>query len=178
MGALAWDGGACILKYACCVQLHQFACSSFCPLRWFPFRLAWGISLSFHFSFMDLVWPYFFSWFTFCIIILFKGINWCFVSYSFVSVKGPGRKLSLPTDLKTDLGTVGESQQFSHDFPWVIGFLLFVTISRLLCCFSFMHTQTFSFQCPCHVLLLVYQSIRLSGSSVCPCRPLMYFDLI
>uniref|UniRef100_A0A8C3G5T7 Syntaxin-binding protein 5-like n=1 Tax=Cyclopterus lumpus TaxID=8103 RepID=A0A8C3G5T7_CYCLU len=32
-----------------------------------------------------------------------SGINWCFVSYSFVSVKGPGRKLSLPTDLKTDL---------------------------------------------------------------------------
>uniref|UniRef100_A0A674NQR6 Syntaxin-binding protein 5-like n=1 Tax=Takifugu rubripes TaxID=31033 RepID=A0A674NQR6_TAKRU len=30
-------------------------------------------------------------------------INWCCVSYSFVSVKGPGRKLSLPTDLKTDL---------------------------------------------------------------------------
>ncbi|KAF7216101.1 transcript variant X3 [Nothobranchius furzeri] len=31
--------------------------------------------------------------------------NWFFVSYSFVSVKGPGRKLSLPTDLKTDLAT-------------------------------------------------------------------------
>ena len=46
------------------------------------------------------------------IYFLFEGINWCFVSYSFVSVKGPGRKLSLPTDLKTDLGTVGESQQF------------------------------------------------------------------
>uniref|UniRef100_A0A3B5MHZ9 Syntaxin binding protein 5L n=1 Tax=Xiphophorus couchianus TaxID=32473 RepID=A0A3B5MHZ9_9TELE len=32
-----------------------------------------------------------------------SGINRLFVSYSFVSVKGPGRKLSLPTDLKTDL---------------------------------------------------------------------------
>ncbi|MEQ2313341.1 Syntaxin-binding protein 5-like, partial [Ameca splendens] len=32
--------------------------------------------------------------------------NWFFVSYSFVSVKGPGRKLSLPTDLKTDLDHV------------------------------------------------------------------------
>lgn len=31
--------------------------------------------------------------------------------FSVVSVKG-SRKLSLPTDLKTDLGTVGESQQF------------------------------------------------------------------
>uniref|UniRef100_A0A674PQP2 Syntaxin-binding protein 5-like n=1 Tax=Takifugu rubripes TaxID=31033 RepID=A0A674PQP2_TAKRU len=38
-----------------------------------------------------------------------SGINWCCVSYSFVSVKGPGRKLSLPTDLKTDLGTVENS---------------------------------------------------------------------
>lgn len=55
--------------------------------------------------------------------LLFEGINWCFVSYSFVSVKGPGRKLSLPTDLKTDLGTVGESQQFPLDFLSVINFL-------------------------------------------------------
>lgn len=52
----------------------------------------------------------------FFVLFYFEGINWCFVSYSFVSVKGPGRKLSLPTDLKTDLGTVGESQQFSLDF--------------------------------------------------------------
>lgn len=50
---------------------------------------------------------------SFIFIYVCNGINWCFVSYSFVSVKGPGRKLSLPTDLKTDLGTVGESQQFS-----------------------------------------------------------------
>lgn len=55
-------------------------------------------------------------YFLFLLFLLFEGINWCCVSYSFVSVKGPGRKLSLPTDLKTDLGTVGESQQFPLDF--------------------------------------------------------------
>jgi len=37
-------------------------------------------------------------------------INNCLSPFSVVSVKG-SRKLSLPTDLKTDLGTVGESQQ-------------------------------------------------------------------
>lgn len=57
------------------------------------------------------------------LFLLFAGINWYFVSYSFVSVKGPGRKLSLPTDLKTDLGTVGESQQFPLGFLSVINFL-------------------------------------------------------
>uniref|UniRef100_A0A671XRJ4 Syntaxin-binding protein 5-like n=1 Tax=Sparus aurata TaxID=8175 RepID=A0A671XRJ4_SPAAU len=45
---------------------------------------------------------FFYDFFVF-FFFLFEGINWCFVSYSFVSVKGPGRKLSLPTDLKTDL---------------------------------------------------------------------------
>lgn len=65
-------------------------------------------------------WTYFlFS----LLLLLFEGINCCFVSYSFVSVKGPGRKLSLPTDLKTDLGTVGESQQLPLDFLSVINFL-------------------------------------------------------
>lgn len=58
----------------------------------------------------------FMIYFCFLLFLSFEGINWCFVSYSFVSVKGPGRKLSLPTDLKTDLGTVGESQQFPLDF--------------------------------------------------------------
>uniref|UniRef100_A0A8D3A130 Syntaxin-binding protein 5-like n=1 Tax=Scophthalmus maximus TaxID=52904 RepID=A0A8D3A130_SCOMX len=38
-----------------------------------------------------------------CARLTLTVINWCFVSYSFVSVKGPSRKLSLPTDLKTDL---------------------------------------------------------------------------
>lgn len=36
LGPLAWDSScACILKYACCVQLHQFAC--FIVLIWFIF---------------------------------------------------------------------------------------------------------------------------------------------
>lgn len=59
-----------------------------------------------------------FCYFTLFYFVFFKWINRCYVSYSFVSVKGPGRKLSLPTDLKTDLGTVGESQQFSLNFPF------------------------------------------------------------
>ena len=42
----------------------------------------------------------------------------CLFPFSVVSVKG-SRKLSLPTDLKADLGTVGKSRQFSvflHSF--------------------------------------------------------------
>uniref|UniRef100_A0A672KQM5 Syntaxin-binding protein 5-like n=1 Tax=Sinocyclocheilus grahami TaxID=75366 RepID=A0A672KQM5_SINGR len=45
----------------------------------------------------------------FCLLFCFlKWIN-CPFCPIFVSVKGPGRKLSLPTDLKTDLGTVENS---------------------------------------------------------------------
>lgn len=84
----------------------------------------------------------------------FKGINWCFVSYSFVSVKGPGRKLSLPTDLKTDLGTVGESQQFSHDFFESFSFCFYLGFYVALVVFIL--TQI------CHCLLLFNQSTRLS----------------
>lgn len=82
---------------------------------------SFGLFLFIYFTFFIVsVTPYnFFSPF----LKFFEGINWCFVSYSFVSVKGPGRKLSLPTDLKTDLGTVGESQQFPLDFLSVINFL-------------------------------------------------------
>lgn len=42
--------------------------------------------------------------------LLFHIINYCLFPFSVFSVKG-SRKLSLPTDLKADLGTVGKSQQ-------------------------------------------------------------------
>lgn len=96
------------------------------------------------------------------LFLLFAGINWYFVSYSFVSVKGPGRKLSLPTDLKTDLGTVGESQQFPLGFLSVINFLplshfwgfyvAFVPFKVL-----FFYSQTFFFRFPRHSLLTCKQ---------------------
>lgn len=82
----------------CCFSFGLFIFSSFLK----PFSL-FHLELMIYFLFLHF-------------FLLFEGINWCCVSYSFVSVKGPGRKLSLPTDLKTDLGTVGESQQFPLDF--------------------------------------------------------------
>lgn len=100
-----------------CTDLHVLV---LCSLNKFPFIL---VHL---FHFLSQITPAFIICvylFSFLLQITwfiskghFEGINWCFVSYSFVSVKGPGRKLSLPTDLKTDLGTVGESQQFSFVF--------------------------------------------------------------
>lgn len=44
------------------------------------------------------------------VFFLFNGLITSFFPMSFVSVKGPGRKLSLPTDLKSDLGTVGRKR--------------------------------------------------------------------
>lgn len=99
-GLLAWDNcEAWNMPAVCnCTSLHVRFCFLF-------------LLYDFSFLFLLLLFYYFTFFHLFC-----KGINWCFVSYSFVSVKGPGRKLSLPTDLKTDLGTVGESQQYSLDF--------------------------------------------------------------
>uniref|UniRef100_A0A6Q2ZR60 Syntaxin-binding protein 5-like n=1 Tax=Esox lucius TaxID=8010 RepID=A0A6Q2ZR60_ESOLU len=37
-----------------------------------------------------------------------------FLRHTHTQIKGPGRKLSLPTDLKPDLGTVGEKNSFSR----------------------------------------------------------------
>lgn len=149
------------------MQVHQFACSLF----------IWLGSIWFLFSFFPLwfviVWSrlhlLFFFYDFFFVLFYFEGINWCFVSYSFVSVKGPGRKLSLPTDLKTDLGTVGESQQFSLDFLWVSAFLM---VSRLLCCIS---TFGFHSNFPLSVSLLLcppvqpaHETVGLTCSSILP----------
>uniref|UniRef100_A0A8C8DKU0 Syntaxin binding protein 5L n=1 Tax=Oryzias sinensis TaxID=183150 RepID=A0A8C8DKU0_9TELE len=49
--------------------------------------------------------------------------------------QGPGRKLSLPTDLKTDLGTVGESQQNN------VFFLLSLPCETLCCGFCFQNPR-------------------------------------
>lgn len=139
------------LKYACCVQLHQFACSGSLFIQiifiWFEVSfLHFGLSLfelyQLFVSFLFLFCLVFF--FFYILLFLFEEINWCFVSYSFVSVKGPGRKLSLPTDLKTDLGTVGESQQFTTDLFLSHLVSAFVSFSRRLCCFSSFYSHTLS----------------------------------
>lgn len=94
-----------------CTSLHVLCSFDSVPFGFFSVFSHFGLS-SFEADYTSLFFFYDF----FFVLFYFEGINWCFVSYSFVSVKGPGRKLSLPTDLKTDLGTVGESQQFSLDF--------------------------------------------------------------
>lgn len=59
---------------------------------------------------------------------MFNGLITSFFPVSFVSVKGPGRKLSLPTDLKSDLGTVGRKRAV---FLWTF-FLSFESYTFLL----------------------------------------------
>lgn len=81
-----------------------------CYIKWFSFfdfNLSWSLYFAFCFVFLTgLIAP-------FCPI--------------FVSVKGPGRKLSLPTDLKTDLGTVGRTRAdlFAYLCLRCINFLCF-----------------------------------------------------
>lgn len=174
MGMLAWDNSeACILKYACCVRLHQFACSVFL-LNDFHFVWFGGLFAPFLLLILLRLHPLYFFMYIFSLFFIYfwKGINWCFVSYSFVSVKGPGRKLSLPTDLKTDLGTVGESQQFSLDFSFKsFGFCFCHIFSRPLCCSS---SFFFFFKFPLKLysssffvtLLLFNQPMRLYGWSL------------
>lgn len=161
----AWDdSGACFLKICLqtckCTSLHVL-----CSFGFFSVFPHFGLP-SFEADYTSFV--FFFHDFFF-VLFYFEGINWCFVSYSFVSVKGPGRKLSLPTDLKTDLGTVGESQQFSLDFLWVSAFLM---VSRLLCCIS---TFGFHSNFPLSVSLLLcppvqpaHETVGLTCSSILP----------
>lgn len=121
------------------MPLHQFAC---CVVFYLVYFLRGFFYYYFSLLLLDLIY-FLFS----LLLLLFEGINCCFVSYSFVSVKGPGRKLSLPTDLKTDLGTVGESQQLPLDFLSVINFL---PLSHFR---GFFNSQTFFFRFPCHSIL-------------------------
>lgn len=179
MGTLAWDNnGACILKYACHVQLHQFACSG--SLFIWVILILFGLrSFLFVIVWLRLLLPFFMISFFF-FFFLFEGINWCFVSYSFVSVKGPGRKLSLPTDLKTDLGTVGESQQFILYFLWVLWFLLFscfpgfyVALVVFYSHSEFLLSVSLSLSTPAQT---AHETVRLKCVSIFPLN-VFWFDL-
>lgn len=81
-------------------QLHTFARFELCCFVFVLFDLLFSASFGFYFCFH------------FGFGFGLETLTAPFFPMSFVTVKGPGRKLSLPTDLKTDLGTVGESQQF------------------------------------------------------------------
>lgn len=76
------------------------------------------------FLFLILIWVDLFI-LPFCFVFL-TGLTAPFCPI-FVSVKGPGRKLSLPTDLKTDLGTVGRkrAELFLYSCLRCINFLCF-----------------------------------------------------
>lgn len=77
-------------------QLHTFARFELCCFVFVLFDLLFSASFGFYFCFH------------FGFGFGLETLTAPFFPMSFVTVKGPGRKLSLPTDLKTDLGTVGE----------------------------------------------------------------------
>lgn len=157
-----------------CTSLHVLG---LCSFEWFWFCLVWGL---FCLSLFDLDYSFLFLWFLCFFFFLFEGINWCFVSYSFVSVKGPGRKLSLPTDLKTDLGTVGESQQFILYFLWVLWFLLFscfpgfyVALVVFYSHSEFLLSVSLSLSTPAQT---AHETVRLKCVSILPLN-VFWFDL-
>lgn len=111
------------------------------------------------------------------VLVFFKWINYpFFVLFCFVSVKGPGRKLSLPTDLKTDLGTVGRKR--AVPFSWLLSSIhqlsLFPSFKEWRSPFTlnFIFDVLFYFITFFHVLLIWR---KVSSSHLCVCSTLITF---
>lgn len=103
----------------------QYAIRHDCRMRYYMSVCTLArITLNYFLSFFILIWADLFI-LPFCFVFL-TGLIAPFCPI-FVSVKGPGRKLSLPTDLKTDLGTVGRKRAdlFLYSCIRCINFLCF-----------------------------------------------------
>ncbi len=124
----------CVLLACVCLSKNRQICVSGGSMR-SGMTVKWDITcqcvhlhvlhkIIFFLSFLILIWDDLFI-LRFCFVFL-TGLIAPFCPI-FVSVKGPGRKLSLPTDLKTDLGTVGRKRAdlFLYSCLRCINFLCF-----------------------------------------------------